>query len=147
MMNSLNMKITNLLDRGLIAANNGAIAEQFIGQHFLYADEPYKEPELFYWNRENRGAAAEVDYLIASGPDIVPVEVKAGVTGTLKSLHVYIHEKNPALALRFNLAPPSISPRVTKETRNEPLQCKLISLPLYLISETERLCHLVKGEN
>lgn len=147
MMNSLNMKITSLLDKGLIAANNGAIAEQFIGQHLLYAGEPYKEPELFYWNREKRGAAAELDYVIQAGSDIVPVEVKAGVTGTLKSLHVFMQEKEPDLALRFNLAPPSITKLDIKATRTNPFLCKLISLPLYLITETERVVHLIKSEN
>lgn len=143
MMNSLNMKITGLLDKGLIAANNGAVAEQFIGQHLLYSGEPFKEPELYYWNREKRNAAAEVDYLIQQESNIVPVEVKAGVSGTLKSLHTFIHEKSTPYALRFNLAPPSITDLNIKTTHGQPAQCKFLSLPLYLISETERLCSLI----
>ncbi len=145
MMSSLNMNITGLLNKGLIAANNGVIAEQFIGQHLLYSGEPYKEPQLFYWNREKRGAAAEIDYLIQTDSGIIPVEVKAGVTGTLKSLHVFIQEKSTTQALRFNLAPPSNTNLTIKNTQGHPTQCQFLSLPLYFISETERLCSLVKA--
>jgi Holliday junction resolvase-like predicted endonuclease len=36
--------------------------------------------------REKRNAEAEIDYLIQSGNQVVPIEVKAGKTGTLKKL-------------------------------------------------------------
>ena len=73
--------------------NSGAVCEQFIGQHLLYARPCYEEPELFYWCREKRQASSEVDYLQTCRSTILPIEVKAGKTGALKSLQVFIKEK------------------------------------------------------
>jgi hypothetical protein len=60
----------------LLMVNNGALAEQFVGQHLLYDGPSYEKPQLFYWNREQKSAGAEVDYLIAHEDKVVPVEVK-----------------------------------------------------------------------
>jgi len=58
--------------------NEGAIAEQFIGQHLLelLAESPNRE--LTYWLREGRSSNAEVDFVMAFEGQIVPIEVKAG---------------------------------------------------------------------
>ena len=72
----------NLLDFGrddLTLVNNGTVAEQFVGQHLLPSDPPYETPVLHYWGREVRNSVAEVDYAIAVGRHIVPVEIKAGL--------------------------------------------------------------------
>lgn len=125
----LNLVKLELVD-SLLMINRGAMAEQFIGQHLLYDRPLYEKPQLFYWNREKRGSSAEVDYLIVHESQVVPVEIKAGTTGSLKSLQVFIAEKKAPLALRFNTMPPS-SLRQKK--------VKLISLPLYLVGQTKRL--------
>ena len=49
-----------------------------------------------------------VDYVTTVGQQIVPVEVKAGKTGTLKSLHAFLTEKGRNLGLRFNSDRPSL---------------------------------------
>ena len=73
--------------------NDGAMAEQFVGQHLqdLLADSPNRE--LTYWLREGRSSNAEVDYVAAFDGRIVPIEVKAGASGALKSLHQFAAEK------------------------------------------------------
>ena len=118
---------------------SGAVAEQFAGQHLLYSGESYADPELYYWNREQRSSSAEVDYLLAHGAQVVPVEIKAGKVGSLKSLHIFAAEKGIARAVRFNTDIPSrcmVSSAVASK-QSEPFE--LISLPLYLIGETNRL--------
>jgi len=67
----------------LLAVFSGALAEQFVGQKLLAA-----EHELYYWRRNAKSSTAETDYLIAIGNQIVPIEVKSGVKGRLRSLHV-----------------------------------------------------------
>lgn len=81
----------------LLMVNSGAICEQFIGQHLLHNVPSYQQPELYCWMRQKAGTSSEVDYVIQHGTRIIPVEVKAGVTGRLKSLHVFVLENNGIL--------------------------------------------------
>jgi predicted AAA+ superfamily ATPase len=139
MMRALGLQITDLLNGQLLLANRGAVAEQFVGQQLLWQDVGDQEPELYYWNREKRGAAAEVDYLLPMGRDIVPVEVKAGTTGSLKSLQVFATEKASPLGLRFNQDLPSVTQAESNAISGKSHRFKLVSLPMYLISEARRL--------
>lgn len=91
----------------ILYLNSGALAEQFVGQQLLNLPMPWEEPEMHYWHREKRGSSAEVDYLISMGTEIIPVEVKAGKTGSLRSLHVFACGKSSKLGLRFNNDVPS----------------------------------------
>ncbi len=66
---------------------NGKLAEQFVGQEILAS----QSGALFYWSRETRGSSAEVDYLIERSGEVIPVEVKSGKSGSLKSLHLLLN--------------------------------------------------------
>ena len=118
--------------------NKGDISEQYVGQHLLYRKDFYCEPELYYWNRENPGSNAEVDYVIAHGPTIVPVEVKAGKTGTLKSLHLFVRERALKTGVRMNLDVPSAVRCAGALPNGDLYDYHLISMPCYLISELDR---------
>ncbi|MFO9540663.1 DUF4143 domain-containing protein, partial [Legionella pneumophila serogroup 1] len=74
----------------ILLINNGGIAEQVVGQLLRTIELPYIEPVLYYWHREEAGSSAEIDYVIQHGNKIIPIEVKAGATGSLKSLHVFM---------------------------------------------------------
>lgn len=137
---ALGLKVTDLhLAEDLVLVNSGAVAEQFAGQHLLYVGESYTEPELYYWNREQRSSSSEVDYLFTHGTQVVPVEIKAGKAGALKSLHVFAAEKGSPRAVRFNADLPSRCRVSSAIASKPPHSFELISLPLYLISETDRL--------
>jgi len=123
----------------LMVVNAGAIAEQFVGQHLLYARPCWESPELFYWAREKPTSAAEVDYVIARGRQIVPVEVKAGKTGTLRSLWQFVVEKKADLALRFNTDKPSLLDAADTMHDGTRISYRLLSLPLYLVDHANRL--------
>jgi hypothetical protein len=114
------------------------MAEQFIGQHLLYSCAWYETPHLYYWMREAKSAAAEVDYVIAAGQQVVPVEIKAGKTGTLKSLHRFLLEKRRSFALRFNGDVPSLV-RGSQRADETRLEFELLSLPLYMVGQARRL--------
>jgi len=125
--------------------NQGAIAEQFVGQHLqaLLADKPNRE--LNYWLREGKSANAELDFVVALSGKIVPIEVKSGATGSLKSLHQFMGSKQTPLAIRFDTQRPSVQQIETIITINKerkPVKYPLISLPLYLV---ERLDEIVKS--
>jgi len=119
--------------------HQGRISEQFIGQHLLYSKPFYQTPELFYWVREKKNSSAEIDYVSTNGSQVVPIEVKSGKTGRLKSLHLFLQEKGLKFALRFNNQPPSLLKTKTSIASKSPTPFTLLSLPFYLVGEWERL--------
>lgn len=129
----------------LVTANEGRLAEQFVGQELLTNNKSYLSPQLFYWSREEKSSNAEIDYIIQHKNKIFPVEVKAGKTGTLKSIQVYLYEKKLTNGIRFNMDIPNIGSFKTKvnvRNKNVELSWTLMSLPLYMVSEINRLIEL-----
>ena len=139
---ALGLQIDNLekMDE-LFLVNRGALCEQAIAQNLLYAGDPWVKPEAFYWTRESPNSTAEVDFLVQLGGAVLPVEVKAGKTGRLKSLQLYLGEKNARAALRFNTGKPSVALIERKETPAE-----LISLPLPFVGQFSRLMTTAPGQ-
>ncbi len=115
----------------VVWANKGGLAEQFVGQHLRCLSRVFEEPRLFYWQR-TEGRQGEIDYVIQHGNHIVPIEVKAGNAGAMKSLHAFMHSKQLPLALRLDTNPPSIQELAVKTTTAEPVKYRLLSLPLYM---------------
>jgi hypothetical protein len=134
----MGLKLTDFIYEDYVLVNRGAVAEQFIGQHLLYQGLPNEEPGLFYWNRQKQGAGSEVDFLTSSGSQVLPVEVKAGRTGRLKSLQVFVNEKHTPLAVRFNSEPPSLHTVPTGIAGQAPRNFELLSLPLYMVDQLPR---------
>lgn len=121
----------------LITHNEGMLAEQFVGQELISSNKPFMDGKLFYWMREKKNASAEIDYLLLHKNRMYPAEVKAGKTGTLKSLHLYLYEKKLNTGIRFNLDKLSVgdfSISMKNIGVNTSLDYTLISLPLYLAS-------------
>ena len=139
------LALKDLDDRRLV--NEGALAEQFVGQHLLYLEEGRETPRLNYWLREGKSTNAEVDYALARGTWIVPVEVKAGTSGTLRSLHQFASAKGTRLAVRFDLNPPTVqSIRHRVSGTQQTVAMTLLSLPLYLVGQLGRLLDRLRQE-
>lgn len=120
------LDIKTAWDTELLQINAGSVAEQFVGQELLAYAEPHLNTQLYYWQRDKKGAMAEVDYVIQAGSKILPIDVKAGTTGSLKSLAQFLLEKNVPFGIRLSQHPLSFYD-------------KILSVPLYLISELPRL--------
>ncbi len=71
----------------LMAAFNGKMAEQFVGQELRSSNSE----SLYYWSRDSRSSNAETDYLIERDGEVIPIEVKSGKSGSLKSLHLLLN--------------------------------------------------------
>ena len=83
--------------------NQGAIVEAFIGQEMLVYVSAFQKKHLYYWQKESPQSQAEVDYVIQLANNIIPIEVKSGTTGSLKSLREYLNNHaNTPYALRFS---------------------------------------------
>ena len=76
-----------LRERDLLAIYRGALAAQFAAQELAACCGG----DLFYWARDARGSSAEVDHLAVRDGRIVPVEVKSGASGSLRSLHLMLN--------------------------------------------------------
>jgi len=129
---------------GQALVNEGKLAEQFVGQHLLNSFEP---PRLTYWLREAKSANAEVDFVTSSGDQMIPIEVKAGKSGALKSLQQFALGKNAALCVRFDLSPPDmseISHLARSASDSVPVTYSLLSLPLYLVEELPRILEEIR---
>jgi uncharacterized protein len=132
--------------RDLTLVNQGQLTEQFVGQE-LRAGHPFNdEPVLFTWVREAKSSNAEVDYLIQIGSRIVPIEVKAGATGTLRSLHMMVAEKMLDLAIRVSSAPFQRRKLQTSVPVGTSRSFTLLSLPFYLVGEIPRLVGMMRGK-
>jgi predicted AAA+ superfamily ATPase len=110
----------------LTQINAGMMAEQFVGQELLSYGEFYEEKDLFFWEREKSGSTAEVDYIISIGTQIIPVEVKAGKSGNLRSLKEFMKEKKSPLGIRISQSPLSH-------------ENNILSIPFYMIEQIPRL--------
>jgi len=77
----------------------GILAEHLTGQELL-ASDPTRQSKLSFWTREKRQSRAEVDFLVQHGEYVIPVEVKSGTTGTLRSLHEFVDRAPHPYAVR-----------------------------------------------
>ena len=130
----------------LTLVNNGGIAEQFVGQQLRTLFPPFAPPSLNYWQRTETNTNAEIDYVIQHRNLIVPVEVKAGKTGALKSLHQFMLRKRKSLAVRINSDYPTLGPVRVKISEDLTLEYTLLSLPFYLIGQLHRLIEVVENQ-
>jgi len=119
--------------------NKGGLAEQVVGQLLRLLLPFYIEPTLHYWSRELANSSAEIDYLIQNNQQLIPIEVKSGVEGKLRSLHQFMSEKPWKLAIRFYAGPIKHDKIKSKTTTGSQNDYELISLPFYLIGQIYRL--------
>jgi len=123
----------------IVLINNGGIAEQVVGQILRTIEATYVEPALYCWHREEVGSNAEIDYVIQHGNKVIPIEIKSGTTGTLKSLHIFMGLKKYSVAIRINSGLPSRAPVSVKDPLGNQVKYTLISLPFYLTGQIHRL--------
>lgn len=112
----------------------GQIAEQVVGQALqtLTSSRLYK---FSYWFRDKKNSIAEVDFLIPFKSRIIPIEVKSGKEGKLKSLHLMMSENAAPVAVRFY----SGNLKVQELPRPDGSTYTLLSLPFYLVYRLEEI--------
>ncbi|NUN53929.1 MAG: DUF4143 domain-containing protein, partial [Planctomycetaceae bacterium] len=141
---SLGLDLLDAADAGGIGdLHRGGTAEQAVGQLLRLHFPPNAAPESFFWRRDRRGAEAEVDFVIARGSRVLPVEVKAGAAGSLRSLHAFVAERGLDLAVRVQDAPPEIR-EVRTAGPGQERRFRLLSVPPYLVEEIPRLVEALR---
>lgn len=76
------------------------LVEHLVGLELLSTDRHTARKPRF-WVRQRSRATAEVDYLHPYGNRLIPVEVKSGRSGALRSLHQFMERVDHDLAVRL----------------------------------------------
>ena len=76
----------------------GGLTEQYVLQQL----KTLRGIDTWYWT--NGRGTAEIDFLIQSGPFIIPIEVKAETNLKAKSLKIYCEKFAPPMAVRLSMA-------------------------------------------
>ncbi len=78
----------------------GAIIPHLIAQELISLNTiTYKKPH--FWIREKKQSSSEVDLVFAYREKVIPIEIKSGSVGTLKSLHQFVERSNHPYAIRI----------------------------------------------
>ena len=83
--------------------NRGALAEIHTGLELVKNGGNHARRQLYCWSREKAQSSAQIDYLIQRGSAIIPIEVKSGTQGGMKSLNIFMKEKNILHGIRTSL--------------------------------------------
>ncbi len=118
--------------RDLHSFYRGLLAEHVVGQELMSARGSALHKPSF-WVREKRQSRAEVDFVIHHEDKVVPVEVKAGKTGRLRSLHEFMDLSPHRYAVRLYAGP------LKRErcTTRRGTAFNLLSLPYFLASRLQ----------
>ena len=120
------LSIGNILD--------GRMAEQITAQELISNVLP-PFVELNFWIREKSQSQAEVDFILPFHDLLIPIEVKSGKSGKLRSLHSFINNCPHHWAVRIYSGPMLIHPDKTLQGK----EFLLINIPFYLISRIPQI--------
>lgn len=115
--------------------NKGPMAEQVAGLELLHYRTPNIRHELYYWLRQAKNSLAEIDYVTSCRLSILPIEVKAGTQGGMKSLWQFMRDKHLSDAIRCSLENFGSFEYIDKEDNNSVRHVRIC--PLYALSMLE----------
>lgn len=137
------------IQKEIIGTNNldniyqGRVAEHIVGQELLAAKFNVLN-SLNFWVRQKTDATAEVDFVMQHEGDIIPIEVKSGSTGSLRSLHAFMDATPHNLAVRLYNGKLKTDQITTLNGK----KYQLLNLPYYLGAQIEKYVDWVKsGKN
>lgn len=81
-----------------------------------------------FWVREKKQATSEVDLVYPYANKVIPIEIKSGATGTLKSLHQFMDRANHPYAIRMYAG----EFKIHESTTTDGTPFILMNLPYYL---------------
>ncbi|MEN8155922.1 MAG: AAA family ATPase [Bacteroidota bacterium] len=121
-------------------AYRGRIAEHITGQELLSLSDSVLF-KLNYWTREKMTSSAEVDFVWPYRDYLIPIEVKSGTIGKLRSLHQFIDQAPHSYAVRVYSGHYGITRAKTLSGK----EFSLMNLPFYLIHRLpDYLEHLIR---
>jgi len=124
---TLNIQGQMLGLQDLSSTFKGAIIPHMITQELISLNTiSYNKP--MFWVREKKQSYAVVDLVYSYGDKVIPIEIKSGSKGTLKSLHQFIEQTNHPYAVRIYAGEFKIENAKTSNGTNY----LLMNMPYYL---------------
>jgi predicted AAA+ superfamily ATPase len=114
-------------------SSRGKLVQQLVNQE-IKSQMYLPGQKRAFWVREDRGTSSEVDIVYQFKNLLIPIEVKSGASGMLRSLHEFIDRCPHHFAVRFyggELKVDEIKTRLGKPYR-------LLNLPYFLSGEIEK---------
>ncbi len=81
----------------LFSEFKGALTEQYVLQQL----KTIRRLDIYYWTNDRGGA--EIDFVIDTGTEVIPVEVKAATNLQAKSLKIYYEKFRPVNSIRTTM--------------------------------------------
>lgn len=124
----LGIQADMLAMKDLNTAYKGAIIPHLITQELMSLQSyQYKKPN--FWVREKSQASSEVDIIFQHQDMIIPIEIKSGKEGKLRSLHQFVEQSPHPYAIRMYAGEFKVEQHQTPTAKKKYL---LMSLPYYL---------------
>ena len=112
--------------------NKGGLAEMVLGWEMIKYNNPRSQHDLYYWENMAEGTCSEVDYIMARDLKVVPIECKAGISGKMKSLHLFMRQKHLTDAIRCSLE--NFATIETLDKQDDNIERCIQIIPLYAVS-------------
>jgi len=119
--------------QNLNSVYEGKIAEHIVGQELLAGSRTFIE-KVQFWVREKKQSNAQVDYIIPFESYVIPVEVKTGKAGRLRSMHEFIDRAPHNYAVRVYSGKLKLD--IVKTIKGK--KFFLLNLPFYLTGRIKR---------
>jgi uncharacterized protein len=135
----LNIQAEMLAMEDLNNAYKGAVIPHLVAQELMSLNTS-KSVKPIFWVREKNQSSAEVDIVVQFNKMVIPIEIKSGKEGKLKSLHQFIEGAPHPYAVRMYSGKFSIEEHTTRSGK----KYFLMNIPYYLSTKlNEYLNYLV----
>lgn len=114
--------------KDLSDAYKGAIIPHIITQELISLNT-INNHKPFFWVRDKAQSSSEVDLIYQYKNKMIPIEIKSGATGSLKSLHEFIERTDHNFAVRIYAGKYEIQKHKTPKNKKEYL---LLNIPYFL---------------
>lgn len=122
--------------KDLNSVYQGTLIEHLVGQEIL-SYQSFPLDKLHYWVRQKNNSSAEIDFVYPFEGKIIPIEVKSGSIGKIKSLQLFMNESPLNYGIRFYAGKFSLDKVQTQEGK----MFYLLNLPYFLASQLEQYIH------
>ncbi len=112
--------------------NRGGIAEMVAGLEIMRNKPAIQRQKMYYWEKSGK-SVAEIDYLDIHNLKIMPIEIKSGTKGSMKSLWAFMREKGLTEATRCSLE--NFGEFTYEDTSDAPASRHVTIVPIYALSQ------------